>query len=439
MIKPDNNNNSFKEQPNKSKFIRLFTDKPYRLVIKERFDDNIKDKLIKTVKFVNIIRSKFYKYHQPSEQYDSLNIDIVKNYNLHRPIGPKKLLCYAPFNNIYFTFDGSMISCCYTRKNVLGKYPDDNIKDAWFGDKYNNLRNKIINYDLTGGCDICKTQLESKNYTGTKALLYDKLSKRIKKYPSSIEFELSNICNLECIMCTGEFSSSIQKHRDNNEPTKSPYNKEFVNQLVEFIPYLKEAKFYGGEPFLINIYFDIWEKIIEINPKVKILIQTNATVLNDRVKAIMERGKFSVNVSIDAINKETFEAIRKNADHNQVMKNIEYFHNYSKKKKLFFGIVSTPIRQSWQEIPEIVKYCNKLNVSFYLNTYNYPYEYALWNLEPSKLDEIYNELSKITFKTVTVIQKRNVNHYNDFLMQIKAWRNDRIEGKSYDLQNVFYK
>jgi len=416
--------------------LRIFTDKSYRLAIKERIDDNLKDRKNKAIKFVNIFKSRFYKYQEPSEQYDSLDIDIVKNYNIHRFKGPKKYLCYAPFKNMYFAFNGSVISCCYTRKNVLGKYPDNNIKEIWFGDNYRKLRENIINYDLSLGCAICKTQLESRNYTGTKALLYDDLSRSRKNYPAVMEFELDNKCNLECIMCTGEFSSSIQKNRDKVEPLKSPYDKEFVNQLTEFIPYLKETKFYGGEPFLINIYYDIWEKIIEINPKVRILVQTNSTVLSDRIKSLMEKGRFSINVSLDAVNKDVLENIRKKAVYKEIMENIEYFYNYSRRKKLYFGIVTTPIRQKWHELPGIVEYCNKLNVPFYINTYNYPYEYALWNLEPAKLDEIYYELIKHNFKTITIVQKRNKNHYNDFLKQVLAWKNDRIDGKKYDLQNI---
>ena len=55
---------------------------------------------------------------------------------------------------------------------------------------------------------------------------------------------------------------------------ENPYDAAFVKQLEEFIPHLEEVKFYGGEPFLIEIYYEIWEKIMELNPKVRISVQT---------------------------------------------------------------------------------------------------------------------------------------------------------------------
>jgi MoaA/NifB/PqqE/SkfB family radical SAM enzyme len=75
-----------------------------------------------------------------------------------------------------------------------------------------------------------------------------------------MELEIENTCNLECVMCIGELSSAIRKNRDKLPPIKSPYNEAFVEQLEEFIPHLKELRFNGGEPFLINSVFRIFEK-----------------------------------------------------------------------------------------------------------------------------------------------------------------------------------
>jgi MoaA/NifB/PqqE/SkfB family radical SAM enzyme len=75
--------------------------------------------------------------------------------------------------------------------------------------------------------------------------------------PKVMEFELSNECNLECVMCNGSFSSSIRKNREKLPPIISPYNDDFVNELDAFIPHLTDAKFLGGEPFMIEIYLKI--------------------------------------------------------------------------------------------------------------------------------------------------------------------------------------
>ncbi len=91
-----------------------------------------------------------------------------------------------------------------------------------------------------------------------------------------------------------------------------------VDQLEEFIPHLKEAKFLGGEPFLIDIYYKIWDKIIELNPSVKITITTNGTVFNKRVQEILEKLDCNIIMSIDAFNKTTYESIRIQGDYEKI-------------------------------------------------------------------------------------------------------------------------
>ena len=37
-----------------------------------------------------------------------------------------------------------------------------------------------------------------------------------------------------------------------------------LEQLVEFFPFVKYSIFTGGEPFLINFYYDIWKKCLKL-------------------------------------------------------------------------------------------------------------------------------------------------------------------------------
>jgi len=47
-------------------------------------------------------------------------------------------------------------------------------------------------------------------------------------------------------------------------------------------------------------YYDIWDLIIRKNPKCEIVVQTNATVLNNRIKNLLETGNFKISISIDS-------------------------------------------------------------------------------------------------------------------------------------------
>ncbi|HLP18740.1 MAG TPA: radical SAM protein, partial [Chitinophagales bacterium] len=297
--------------------------------------------------------------------YNSLAKPLLKEYNQHRPLGPQKYACYAPFKSIYFGHHGRAIACCYNRTHLLGEYPKNSIKDIWFGAEADKLREFIKHDDLSLGCTGCKQQLVAGNFDAVKAKQYDERTMNRNRYPSVMEFELSNICNLECEMCSGDFSSLIRTKREKLPPLAMAYDDAFVKQLEEFIPYLDEVKFYGGEPFLIEIYYQIWEKIMEINPKVRISVQTNATVLNNRVKRILENTDFHINVSFDSLQKETYESIRINADFERTLENMKWFRDYAKSRNTFFGISACAMQQNWRELPAFIRFCNEWDVPVY--------------------------------------------------------------------------
>lgn len=314
----------------------------------------------------------------------------------------------------------------------MGRYPEQSINDIWNGSEFNKLRNFIEHDDLSYGCDVCKYALLSENFDGAKNGLYDRY--KVRSYPQVMEFELDNRCNLECVICNDLFSSGIANNKQTFKP-KSPYNETFVEQLIPFIPHLKEAKFYGGEPFLINIYYSIWEKMLSINPKIQIVIQTNGTILNERVKRLLERGNFNINISIDSLNKENFEKIRKNAIFEETMEHVEFFRNYCHQKGLNLGIIPTPNRLNWMDLPELTNWASCIGGKTYFNTLITPLEYALWNLSSNELQKIIETLSLAKINLNHQLAKENAHHFDDFIKQLKAWQSNNqvmntVEGKT---------
>jgi len=361
------------------------------------------------------------KLFKSSSNYNSLSTSLLKEYNQHRPIGPQKYSCYAPFKSVYFGHHGRAIACCYNRTHILGEYPKQSIQEIWFGQEANKLREYIKNDDFSLGCLGCKQQLIAKNFDAVKAKQYDERTMNANKYPSVMEFELSNVCNLECEMCSGDFSSLIRAKREKLPPLAMPYDSTFVKQLEEFIPYLDEVKFYGGEPFLIDIYYDIWEKIMEINPKVRISVQTNATVLNNRVKRILENTNFHINVSFDSLQKETYESIRINAEFERTLENLKWFREYSRSRNTFFGISVCAMRQNWRELPEFIKFCNDMDTPVYFHTVLFPAHSSIRDMSIREISEIHQYLEKFSFPADTPVQVKNKIHFEGIKNQIGEW------------------
>ncbi|NLB27229.1 MAG: radical SAM protein, partial [Bacteroidales bacterium] len=325
--------------------------------------------------------------HQPENREYIIDKQIKKAYDKHRYIGSQPLLCYAPFKNLYFGISGNVRACCRNESYIFGSYPQQSVKEIWNGRKVFLLREKIKNNDLSLGCYECYQHLKGGNFSAVIAKMFD-TQKLNSHYPSMMEFELDNTCNLECNICAGRLSSSIRKNREKLPPYKTPYDSNFVTQLEEFIPHLEEARFYGGEPFLIKLYYEMWELMIRINPKIKIYVQTNGTILNDRIKKLLEKGRFIINVSVDAMDKQLFEKLRINANFDTVMENLLYFYHYTRRKKTFFCITPTMMRDNWQELPKLISFCNSLNIPLFYNTLYSPKHFALNNLPEDELKKI---------------------------------------------------
>ena len=357
-----------------------------------------------------------------------LNKYHIKQYNSSLNRKGLKRICYAPYTSLRFSQSGNIISCCYNRGYILGKYPENTIKEVWNSKELKKLKKNLKKNNFDLGCDICKDRILNKTFTFTGALHYDYLHHYYKsKYPAMLDFEISNTCNLECVMCTGENSSSIRTNRENLSCLSPIYDNNFIKQLEEFIPHIKEARFSGGEPFLIKMYYEIWELIIRLNPKAKITILTNSTILNEKIKDLLDKGNFTIAVSIDSFTKSTYEKIRQNASFDSVVENMKYFYEYSIKHNNPFFINLCPMPYNWKEIPEIIKICNSKNIKLIFHTILFPPKESLWALSSKELVEIANFYDSFDFIANSEIEFFNYSNFLNLKEQIKTWHSESID------------
>jgi MoaA/NifB/PqqE/SkfB family radical SAM enzyme len=370
----------------------------------------------------------------------TLNEADFTDYNTSRHLVNRPYLCHAPFNNMYFNVHGQVAPCWLTLQNSEN-IRNKSISEIWHGEWFTKIRNSIRSKSLDDTCSTCAENIRMGNYISVLAKLYD-LPHELTEYPSEMEFELSNICNLECVMCKGDLSSAIREKREKLPPIETPYGDSFVEQLKEFLPYLKEVKFLGGEPFLIPVYYKIWDAIIEVNPNIKITVTTNGTVWNNRVQRILESLHCNIIMSIDSFSKDTYQRIRIGASYQRVIENFERFREYCTSNKTYMGISINPLRKNWEELGAYTDFCNTKNVPLWFNTVVYPYAEAIWTLSPDKLSEIYSRLSstKILSKPEgceEYIYENNLRNYSNLVdVQIKNWYSNAVRAKERKQLNL---
>lgn len=353
----------------------------------------------------------------------SLSIKTITEYNNTRSANYYQKICHAPFTNLYFGYDGKIGVCCYNRTHLLGTYPETSIKDAWFGKSIVELREKINKYDLTSGCYPCKIQWEQKAYKTVLARNFDHFQIS-GKYPKLMEFELSNQCNLECIMCSEINSSQIAHKKFGNYEISITYDNTFIDELKEFIPHLQSAKFLGGEPFLIPIYYKIWDVFIEKNKNCELIIQTNGIILNNKIKELLSKANFSFSISLDTLEKENYERIRKNAKYDIFYNNLLFYIEFCKKNSRFIGISACFMQQNWMDIPNLMEFCNSHQIPITFNRVWTPSNCSVWASSLSLIQEITNLYQQCVFSNTTKVEQDNYMAFRDLINQLLSWKDE---------------
>ena len=390
--------------------------------------------------FIGLIhKSLFYLTHPFQKSRTGIyNRELLDEYNIQRPFGPRPQLCYAPFASMFFSVFGKVSPCYATYPKLKTRWQESTIKELWKSQDFQQIRKQVISKDLSDHCSFCHIPLINKNYGSMLARKYDHYQFHVSKYPCIMEFELENTCNLQCIMCNGFLSSSIRQNREKNPPLPKQYDKRFVDQLEEFIPHLQVAEFTGGDPFLIDMYYDIWDRISAINPDCNLLITTNANTYNEKVKKVLEQFKnICFNISIDSLKKEVYEKIRVNGNFEKAMNNIAVFHNYCKKNGTTLNFLVCPLQVNWKEFPDFISYGNANGISIYFHMVIKPENLALWSMHSSELKTVSEYLNSFDFPAGTPVEKQNRENYFHLAGLISTWYHKAIEREKDD--NYKYK
>lgn len=379
----------------------------------------------------------------------SLDPHMLKRFNAARRVRDPRTLCYAPELSLNFDQTGQVTSCCFNRSYVLGTYPNDSIEEIWTSKRLDRLRTALRRNDLSLGCQQCEKMIRAGNDEGVLISHFDDFApladdrspiarlfgrgtdRETVDRPAVFEFEISNTCNMGCIMCGGKWSSVIRRDREKLPPLESPYDDDFVRQIEGFLPTLKRANFLGGEPFLIKPYLAIWESIARINPDIEVAVTSNGSIWNRRVERILnDLKRVKLTLSIDSLRKETYESIRLGGDFDTVRRNIDRFLDMG----VLVSFSVCPMIQNWREMPEILAFAQDHDLDVYFNTVlgplgQNPWEYAstgdgpaisLMLAEADHLQSIIDEWSHHRF------EDRWQRPLDALIAQVSAWRNDAM-------------
>lgn len=320
----------------------------------------------------------------------------LDEYDKKRDFGRKTVrsACYAPHVSVFFDTLGQVRACCLNHTYALGHLGGQSLDAIWNGAEAQKLRESLENYDFGLGCEFCQWQIAENPSPHT--LKYDQypVDTNLPLWPANMEFNLSNACNLECVMCSGEYSSAIRSRRDKLPPLKKYYDEQFFADLRKYLPHVRAAQFLGGEPFLVPEHFKVWEMMIDEQVTTACQITTNGTQYNDRVERILDSLDCSITMSIDGITRENFEAIRVNAFFDSVMANFERFQQYSRRHNRTVTFNFSLMTLNWHEFGRFLLFADQHQCVVNVCPVVAPSRFSLFMLDQTELQRIVRELER---------------------------------------------
>jgi MoaA/NifB/PqqE/SkfB family radical SAM enzyme len=298
-----------------------------------------------------------------------------------------RTLCQAPFSNLFLNYTGEVRVCCYNWRFPIGNLLSQSIDEIWNGTAIREIRERLSRFEFAEGCDFCAAQTADGVANGAKMAQFDRfeVSSASPPFPRQIEFSISNACNLECVMCDGNHSSAIRARRERRPPMARVYSDAILDSLRPYLRRLTQAKFLGGEPFLVTEHFRLWDMMIEDSVAPRCHVTTNGTQYNDRIRSYMDRLPFGFAVSLDAATKTTYEAIRVNASFAEVLRNCRRFNDYARERKTSFSFTFCLMRSNWHEFGDFCLMADDWNASVAINTVNKPPSLGVYTMRPEDL------------------------------------------------------
>lgn len=356
--------------------------------------------------------------------------------------------------------------CCSSRLPIC--YIDENsdLDKIWNSEFFKEIREDFLNGRIPLTCVPCKNaelvNLRSRRLR-FKEWMYDNIFD-IEDNPKLqyLDINFSNMCNLNCVMCSSEFSSKwIEydkqiidkfKFRDHVKPFLKVERvpKSFIDQIK--IKDLKVIEVKGGEPFIEPRFIYFIDRFLNESGTAFVHLTTNLTHFPDDLKEKLSKiQNLSVDVSVDGTG-DVYKYIR-GIDLEKVADNLYKLSDLDNIIKLRINITTTPYNL-WNSCSVIdwvkginskikVNWCPMSRSPNYVNPSILPYKMRVD--AANKIEKFVKNVGKnYTLdidSTIEYLKKENPERYNYAKMQylrecFLKWTNKVNEWRSMNIYDI---
>jgi len=236
-----------------------------------------------------------------------------------------QVYCTAPFNGLTIREDGHVRTCC-TGEVSLGNLNSQTIEDIQHSSTLRQIRESMLNNNAHENCEFCVYQEQ----TSGLASLREHYLKFYPKYDTfrlkNIDVRWNNTCNLSCMYCTPEFSSTWAEklNTSNYSPVKN-YQDDLLSFILTHVDDIDEITLVGGEPMLMKQNYELIAKLPDSS---RVSIITNLSYDLARLPCtpnLLKRPKENTvwNISCENVDQQ-FEYVRTGGQWQQMETNLKF-------------------------------------------------------------------------------------------------------------------
>lgn len=320
----------------------------------------------------------------------------------------KKPICMAPFSEVEIDELGNINCCCaqYTDSYSFGNIFEEGFNAVWNGKKAKDFRRDVI----AGKYTYCHTDICN----------FGRLKPRKSRplltapYPKYVTIAYDQTCNLMCTTCRDSIIKDCNMSSEQLDENIQKY----------YLPVCKNAKELVlnsiGECLISKHSRKLIQKVAEEYPNLEFNIMTNGTVCNEIVLNHLGLiGRLStIQVSIHATTKETYNKIARTGNFDCVMKNLKWLSEQKKKGVIPDVLINFVVHKiNYKEMADFVKLAEDLDITASF------WELQNWNC--SKMLDNYEDYA---------VFHRDNPHFQDFLEILK---NPIFDSKHCMLNSLF--
>jgi MoaA/NifB/PqqE/SkfB family radical SAM enzyme len=171
--------------------------------------------------------------------------------------------------------------------------------------------------------------------------------------PRMLMIVLTTNCNLDCIMCTRLKAE-----------TAITLPKKAVEKIIPLFPGLEAIDWQGGEVFTVNYFKELFTEAIK-HKHIKHSIITNGLLIDRQWAEMFALSNTSITFSIDSVKKETYEAIRRKGDFNELLSKLKIINEAKKSANsgTILHLNAVIMRSNYKEVLLFPDFCAENGIS----------------------------------------------------------------------------